>query len=138
MEHLVGTSWSLTRESKIPITWRYDVLISTRTFYQTKDSWPMKDSADPLDGWPALEVVQNTKPAKHDTYGNLFYHIQDILLKFCHRIKKLSICFNLFEVDASELPSMLRQCEMGQHSFDRIEVSTKLISLDKTRTFFTP
>ncbi|TVY43017.1 hypothetical protein LOCC1_G004360 [Lachnellula occidentalis] len=93
------------------------------TFYQTKDSWPMKDSAEPLEGWPMEKVILSTPPAKKDVYGCLYLHIQDVLLRFLQRIEGLTVSFQLFCVDAMDLPDILHNCGVGEHSFDRIEVS---------------
>ncbi|KAI4222628.1 MAG: hypothetical protein L6R40_008569 [Gallowayella cf. fulva] len=43
------------------------------TFYQTANSWPMMDSADPLEGWPMDEIIQKAPLAKNDLYGNRGY-----------------------------------------------------------------
>ncbi|KAI9875688.1 MAG: hypothetical protein M1830_008116 [Pleopsidium flavum] len=93
------------------------------TFYQTKDSWPLKDSADPLEGWPIDEVIQKAPPAKNDIYGSLFFYLQDVLSQFCRQIGRLRLSIQLFQVDALELPDILNQSVMGQGSFDRIELS---------------
>ncbi|KAH0565170.1 hypothetical protein GP486_001434 [Trichoglossum hirsutum] len=93
------------------------------TLYQTTDFWPMMDSADPSEGWPVKEVIRKAPLAKNDIYGSLFMYIQGILLKFCHQIERLKICFQLFQVDALELPSIIKQSGMGKYYFDRIEVS---------------
>ena len=81
----------------------------------------MMDSADPVEGWPVKDWV-NKAPAKKDVYGRLFLYIQDVLLRFCRRIEELEVRFQLFQVDALELPTILKDCGIGKHSFDRIEV----------------
>ena len=82
----------------------------------------MMDSADPLQGWPIKEVILKAPFAKKDIYGSLFVYVQEALLEFCHQLKKLKIRFSLFQTDARELPGIIKQCEMGEHYFDRIEV----------------
>jgi hypothetical protein len=82
----------------------------------------MKDSADPLDGWPLEEMILRVQPAKKDIYGCLYLHIQAILLRFLQRIEGLNVSFQLFCTDALELPGILKECGVGKHSFDRIEV----------------
>ena len=82
----------------------------------------MLDSADPLEGWPIDEIIQKAPPAKNDIYGSLFFYLQDLLWRFCHHIGRLKVSIQLFQVDARKLPSIVEQYEMGQRSFDRIEV----------------
>ena len=82
----------------------------------------MLDSADPLEGWPIEEIVEKSPPAKNDIYGSLFFYLQDLLGRFCHRIGRLKISIQLFQVDARKLPSILEREGMKQYSFDRIEV----------------
>jgi hypothetical protein len=86
------------------------------------DVWPMKDSADPIQGWPIEEVIQKAPPAKNDIYGSLFFYLQDVLWQFCHQIGSLKLRIQLFQVDALKLPSLLKQYGPDQCSFDRIEV----------------
>lgn len=82
----------------------------------------MLDSADPLQGWPADEIIRNAPLAKNDLYGGLFIYLQDVLWRFCDRVSKLKVDFQLFQVDALRLPSLLKLYGIGRHSFDRIEV----------------
>ena len=93
-----------------------------RTFYQTANSWPMLDSADPLQGWPIDEIIQKAPLAKNDLYGSLFSYLQDVLWQFCRQIGRLRVSIQLFQVDALKLPSIVEQYELGQCSFDRIEI----------------
>jgi hypothetical protein len=90
--------------------------------YQTSGVWPMKDSADPLEGWPIEDVMQKAPLAKHDIYGSLFMYIQDVLLDFCCQIERHKVFFQLFHVDALELPDMVNQRGTATMFFDRIEV----------------
>lgn len=82
----------------------------------------MLDSADPLQGWPMDEIILNAPLAKDDLYGSLFFYLQDVLWRFCDQISKLKVGFQLFQVDALRLPSLVKQYGIGQRSFDRIEV----------------
>ena len=82
----------------------------------------MLDSADPLEGWPIDEIIQKAPLAKNDIYGSLFFYLQDVLWQFCQHIGRLKVSIQLFQVDARKLPSIVKQHEMGQRSFDRIEV----------------
>ncbi|KAJ9663962.1 hypothetical protein H2201_005444 [Coniosporium apollinis] len=90
------------------------------TFFQSKDSWPMVDAADPLDGWSMAEILRKAPLARNDTYRGLFLLVQDTLQRFCQRIENLQVKFQLFHDDALALPNMI---EDGQHSFDRIKLS---------------
>jgi hypothetical protein len=83
----------------------------------------MMDSADPLHGWPVMEVFQKAPGAKNDVYGSLFLYIQELLLQFCQRIRGLKkICFQLCQINALKLPDILRKGGIDKHYFDRIEV----------------
>jgi hypothetical protein len=86
----------------------------------------MTDSADPLEGWPLVEVLKKASTAKNDIYGSLFLYINEVLLKFCNRTTSLNVSFSLYHVNATELPSILSQSGMDKNSFDRIEVSCLL------------
>jgi len=86
----------------------------------------MTDSADPLQGWPIHEVFKKAPVAKNDVYGSLFFYLQDILQKFCHNFRRIKCSAKLFHANARELP---RIGELGQHSFDRIEVRFSGLSI---------
>ncbi|KAK4039008.1 hypothetical protein C8A01DRAFT_47462 [Parachaetomium inaequale] len=89
------------------------------TFFQTANTWPMHDSADPLNGWSPKDVADcSTGAATADIYGKLFYHVRAVLRAFLVRLSGLQVTFRLFQMDASSLPEHL---ESG--SFSRIEVS---------------
>ncbi|OBS15940.1 hypothetical protein FPOA_12899 [Fusarium poae] len=89
------------------------------TFFQTTDSWPMYDNADPLNGWSLKEVETTfTGLATSDIYGKLYYRIRVTLKTFLERISSLSVAFELLQVDASNLSGHLEN-----RVFDRIEVS---------------
>jgi hypothetical protein len=78
----------------------------------------MRDNADPLDGWSLKEVEDSSSgPAAADIYGKLFYYIRAVLRTFLLRLSGLQVSFQLFHMDASDLPDHL---EGG--SFSRIEV----------------
>ena len=82
----------------------------------------MMDSADPLEGWPIDEVFQKAPLAKNDLYGSLFFYLQDVLWQFCHRIGGPKVSIQMSQVDALELPSIIKQYKKGRFLFDRIEV----------------
>ncbi|GFG26617.1 monoterpene epsilon-lactone hydrolase [Aspergillus udagawae] len=89
------------------------------TFFQSANTWPMNDNADPLHGWPLDEVVTtSTVPATADIYGKLFFYIRGMLGSFLGRLPSLKLSFQLFQLDAACLPDHLEN-----NSFSRIEVS---------------
>ncbi|KAK3324964.1 hypothetical protein B0H66DRAFT_511247 [Apodospora peruviana] len=89
------------------------------TFFQTANTWPMFDNADPLHGWSLKEVEDCPNgPATADIYGKLHCHITTLLRQFLLRVSSSPISFRLFQMDATDLSEHL---EMG--SFDRVEVS---------------
>ncbi len=96
--------------------------LKQRTFYQTTTSWPMLDSADPLEGWPVDEIIKKAPPAENDIYGSLFFYLQDVLGLFCQQIGRLKVSIQHFQIDARKLPTIVEHDEMGHCSFDRIEV----------------
>ncbi|KAF2137795.1 uncharacterized protein K452DRAFT_257269 [Aplosporella prunicola CBS 121167] len=92
------------------------------TFYYN-DQWPMMDSADPLAGWPMEEILQAASPAKNDLYGGLFLYLRPLLVKFCKKIRKHAINFELLHTNATELPGYWGENQDEGQRFDRIEVS---------------
>ncbi|KAF5664362.1 hypothetical protein FHETE_7119 [Fusarium heterosporum] len=89
------------------------------TFFQTADSWPMHDNADPLNGWSVGQIeVTSTGLATSDIYGKLYYYLRAMLKVFLDRVSTTNLSFVLLQLDASELPGQFQDC-----SFDRIEVS---------------
>ncbi|PVH76133.1 hypothetical protein DL98DRAFT_465490 [Cadophora sp. DSE1049] len=93
------------------------------TVFQSRDFWPMMDWADPLHGWSTADVRGKVPLAKNDLYGGLFFHVHDLLLKFCERLKSMKVAFTLFQVNALELPEILRNAGLLKQGFDRVEVS---------------
>lgn len=88
------------------------------TFFQTAN-WPMKDSAEPLDGWDVTDVLNaDTGPATNDVYGKLFYYVTDLLSSFKRRTASLSVRFEMSCNPAEELGNHLKA-----DVFARIEVS---------------
>jgi hypothetical protein len=93
-------------------------LIACRTLFQNPDAWKMSDSADPLYGWSLKEVEATSSGSEvADIYGKLFYHIRAALRAFLLRLSDLQVSFQLFRMDASDLPNYLER-----DSFNRIEV----------------
>jgi hypothetical protein len=86
------------------------------------------DSADPLDGWLHADYTPHVPVAKADMYGGLFFFLRDLFLKFCSRVRDTSILFQLYSMDAEELPGYLPQ---DGKAFDRIEVRYALPLMHK-------
>lgn len=73
------------------------------TFYQS-NHWPMKDSADPRDGWDVDAVSKTfTGPATNDAYGKLYYLVKDTLSGFYRRLHGTGLNFELFNLNAQDL-----------------------------------
>jgi hypothetical protein len=97
-------------------------LTDPRTFFQSIDTWPMKDNADPLHGWLSKEVEDSPSgAASADIYGKLFHYVRAVLRGFLLRLSDLQVSFRLLKVDASDLPDHFKEA-----SFDRIEVRKPL------------
>lgn len=88
----------------------------------------MKDSADPLEGWPLDEVISKATLAKKDIYGSLFFYLQDLLSRYCRRLGAMSI-IHLFHLGAVNLPSSLKNDGVSPCSFDGIEVRKHILNL---------
>ncbi|KAL7804936.1 hypothetical protein V8C44DRAFT_369117 [Trichoderma aethiopicum] len=89
------------------------------TMYQTANTWPMHDSADPLNGWSPKDVEDTSSgAATADIYGKLFYHLRSLVRSFLLHLSKLRVSFRLFQVDFSDL-----QNHVEPNHFSRIEVS---------------
>ncbi|KEY75023.1 hypothetical protein S7711_01362 [Stachybotrys chartarum IBT 7711] len=98
---------------------RRDFLEPNPTFFQSDKTWPMKDNADPREGWSPEEVAKTSSgPAAADIYGKLFYHIRSTLHSFLSRLDTMDLCFELFQLDVLDLPKHLKS-----KTFSRIEVS---------------
>ncbi|KAF7905570.1 uncharacterized protein EAF01_006091 [Botrytis porri] len=102
---------------------RKDFNVPNPTLFQSTDFWPMMDSADPLQGWPFEAHYSKLLSARDDIYGSLYFYLQDQLQGFCKRIENLKIRFQLFELDAVDLPGILKERGIAKDYFDRIEVS---------------
>ncbi|KAF9733843.1 hypothetical protein PMIN04_012859 [Paraphaeosphaeria minitans] len=96
---------------------RREFTVPNPTFF-TEQTWPMKDDADPLDGWSYNEYMKFAPIAKSDAYGAFFFYLKHLLLTFCKRIRLFTISFQLLATDAVDLPNYLTDIK-----FDRIEVS---------------
>ncbi|OAG01059.1 uncharacterized protein CC84DRAFT_1101145, partial [Paraphaeosphaeria sporulosa] len=96
---------------------RKEFTVPNPTFFADQ-TWPMKDDADPLDGWSYVEYMKFAPIAKNDAYGAFFFYLRHLLLAFCKRIRIFTISFQLLATDAVDLPNYLTDIK-----FDRIEVS---------------
>ena len=81
----------------------------------------MLDNADPIEGWSYSEFTKNSRAAKNDTYGALFYYLQQTFAELCSRINLFHISFEVFSMNAMQLPQHF-QCIKSKWTFDRIEV----------------
>lgn len=93
------------------------VLTKYRSLFRATDTWPMDDKGNPLTGWPLWEVHRWKSPVVEDCYGKLFAYLHSKFQSLCHCLHSLSIGFEMYCVDATELPTYL-----AKDSFTRIEV----------------
>lgn len=88
----------------------------------------MMDSANPLEGWPAKEVLSTcVGPAQNDSYGRLYYYIRDLISMLHRSLSNCTCKLQLFNLDAIELPDVLAGL-----TFDRIEVWKIPLDVDGT------
>ncbi|CAH0056152.1 unnamed protein product [Clonostachys solani] len=89
------------------------------TMFQNPNEWPMPYVADPLHGWDMHEIsAKSSSPATSDRYGILQAHVQTLLQLFHSRLRTHSCSFQLFNLNATELPDYLKEA-----SFSRIEMA---------------
>ncbi|KAE9365085.1 hypothetical protein N431DRAFT_473171 [Stipitochalara longipes BDJ] len=131
--------------SSRPLGWRVGAIKfrKGRTIFQSRDFWPMMDSANPLEGWAIEDIMGMAPVAKNDLYGGLYHLVKGFLLQFCDGIALRPTRFQLLYVDAAELPGVLTVVGKDQqHSFDRIEVSNivdeSYLGTAKTISTFAP
>ena len=97
------------------------VLTYHSTFYQS-ETWPMKDSADPLAGWSFSDILNiPASPIVNDLYGKLHAHVHERLSVFQKRISSQPLVFTFTSTNAKHLS------ERSQARFSRIEVSHDLL-----------
>lgn len=86
--------------------------------FQNPNQWPLPYTANPLHGWDMYELsAKSSSSATSDRYGILQAHVQTLLQLFHSRLRTHSCSFQLFNLNATELPKYF---EAG--SFSRIEV----------------
>jgi hypothetical protein len=81
--------------------------------------WPMSDSSCPRLGWRYDEYMKHATVAGKDEHGAIFFHVRDLLKKFCTRVQNLKLSFSMFRTNAVELETYLPDTK-----FDRIEACT--------------
>lgn len=81
----------------------------------------MKDSADPLEGWPPPEVFSVRTRARGDVNGKLYHHVRSALSAFHSRLRALEIKFQLYQGDVGQFVPLLMDASTR---YDRIEVRT--------------
>jgi len=82
-----------------------------------------KDSADPLDGWSMTEIQDFRKLSAftmpdNDIYGHLYFYLQDLLGKFCTKVRTLRLNVVFTATNAVNLHELVPGM-----TFDRIDVS---------------
>jgi hypothetical protein len=88
----------------------------------------MKDSADPLDGWPLSEVFSIHAGPRDDVNGKLYQYIRSCLVEFHGRLQALEVKFQLYQGDVRQVVPQLMDTNT---KYDRIEVCT-ILSLEKS------
>lgn len=79
----------------------------------------MKDSADPLEGWPLSEVLSIRTRARGDVNGKLHQYVRSTLVGFHSRLRSLDVKFQLYQGDVGQVvPRLLHASTF----YDRIEV----------------
>ncbi|KAI2467246.1 hypothetical protein F4781DRAFT_444529 [Annulohypoxylon bovei var. microspora] len=93
--------------------------IPNPTLFRDTNSWPMKDDADPINGYrfDKIKGFSCDAPA-NDIYGKLSFFLQDLVTRFHRRLKSSDIKFHLMNVNAEELHDYV-----GEILFDRIEIA---------------
>ncbi|KAI0890391.1 uncharacterized protein GGS22DRAFT_183737 [Annulohypoxylon maeteangense] len=98
---------------------RNSFTIPNPTLFRDTESWPLKDDADPINGYrlDKIKVFPCDAPA-NDLYGKLSFLLKDLITRFHRRLQNSNIQFHLLNVNAQDL-----QNYTGQVMFDRIEVA---------------
>uniref|UniRef100_A0A8H7TNG3 MYND-type domain-containing protein n=1 Tax=Bionectria ochroleuca TaxID=29856 RepID=A0A8H7TNG3_BIOOC len=89
------------------------------TMFQNPNQWPLPYTANPLHGWDMYELsAKSSSSATSDRYGILQAHVQTLLQQFHSRLRTHSCSFQLWNLNATELPGYLKK-----GSFARIEMA---------------
>lgn len=91
------------------------------TFFQSADEWPMKDSSDPMDGWPISEVLNTHTASRDDMNGKLFQYIHSTFVVLHGRLHSLDMNFQLLQGDIQTVIQLID----ADLQYDRIEVRTR-------------
>ncbi|KAF1812296.1 hypothetical protein P152DRAFT_487845 [Eremomyces bilateralis CBS 781.70] len=98
---------------------RHAYNIPNPTFFQSSNTWLLKDAADPTAGWSHKDVWNTSIGSVYnDVYGKLYFHVKDVLTSVHKRLRSLEVVFHLFQLDARELTDHLKVDTLA-----RIEVS---------------
>ncbi|KAI9689028.1 MAG: hypothetical protein M1822_000765 [Bathelium mastoideum] len=116
------------------------------TFFKGMDDWPMKDSANPLEGWSLGDHVGKWGNATNDIYGSLYFHVRKHLVAFCMRIRSgTKIRFSVLNEDALRLPELSSETSPDRGTvvrFDRIECANiadeRWLGIECTLNTFAP
>ncbi|PQE06221.1 MYND finger family protein [Rutstroemia sp. NJR-2017a BBW] len=117
---------------------RKEFTVPNPTFFQNVDFWPMMDSADPIEGWSVKEFTSVRRIARDDINGSLYYYLKGLIHSFCHCVKRLDIRFQLFELNAVDLPHTMAMRGISNHYFDRIETDLTKVSNIGDRGYLGP
>ncbi|KAL4749304.1 hypothetical protein BDW72DRAFT_214109 [Aspergillus terricola var. indicus] len=117
---------------------RGEFQVPNPTIYDSSNTWPMRDNADPRHGWPAEDIERtSTGAATADIYGKLFYYLRGIISSFLTRLHSLSASLQVLQVDAASLPDYL-----DPEPFSRIDVSnisdSGWLGIDRTLAYMIP
>lgn len=84
----------------------------------------MMDSANPLEGWSASDVLStDSGAATNDLHGKLYYYISSHVANFHDRLAGYSTDFTFFNVDATFLKD---QKLLKDKKFARIEANPSM------------
>ena len=116
-----------------------------RTLFDNEKNWQLKDSSDPLEGWPIYDVLKfgaQCGVPKNDVYGSLYWYILSSLQRFCQQVSCMDIHFHMLQYNALDLPSYFETLPIQYRFFDRIEVSNivdrSYLGLERTLTTLGP
>ena len=81
-----------------------------------------------MNGWPTEDILKSGRAhgvPKNDVYGAVYHHVRDVVHRFCERLQKLDISFEMNQCNAWYLNEHM--ATDGRHfcsyRFDRIDLS---------------
>ncbi|KAI1499527.1 hypothetical protein F5X99DRAFT_430658 [Biscogniauxia marginata] len=99
-------------------------LVPNPTLFRDTKTWPLWDTADPLNGWKVFDYLKARSTAKNDLYGKFIVFLKSLLGRFHRRMHSLKVSFRLLNVDYWDLKDALESGKyLGVKYFDRIEMS---------------